>query len=260
MTNRLQGKIAIITGASRGTGEATARRFVAEGARVVLADVLEEAGQKLSTELGDAALFVAVDVTSEADWARCVEATQQHFGALHVLVNNAAILHIAPLEQTSLEQWQRVTNVNQTGAFLGIKSVAPVMRAGGGGSIVNISSIDGLEGMSFVSAYAATKWALRGLTKCAALELGRDNIRVNAVCPAGGSEEMSAPWRRPGSQDESGYMAKRPIARRGTVDEIASMILYLASDESSFCTGGDYPVDGGHSCGSLLGAMPSRGT
>ena len=258
MAGRLEGKVAIITGASRGTGEATARRFVMEGARVVIADVLEEAGQKLSAELGDDALFVAVDVTNEHDWARCVEATLGHFGRIDVLVNNAAILHIAPLEQTSLEDWQRVIDVNQTGAFLGIKSVAPIMRSHGGGSIVNISSIDGLEGMSFVSAYASTKWALRGLTKCAALELGRDNIRVNAVCPAGGSEEMVAPWRAPGSQDESGYMAKRPLARRCSVDEIAAMILYLASDEAAFCTGGDYPIDGGHSCGSLLAALPTR--
>jgi len=109
-----------------------------------------------------------------------------------------------------------------------------------------------------VSAYASSKWAVRGLTKCAALELGRDNIRVNAVCPAGGSDEMIAPWRDPKSKDTSGYSDKRPLNRRCTVDEIAAMILYLASDESSFCTGGDYPIDGGHSCGSMLAGIPKR--
>ena len=136
-------------------------------------------------------------------------------------------------------------------AVLG-KTFLEALRAAGGGSIVNVSSIDGLEGMSYVSAYAATKWGLRGLAKCAALELGRDGIRVNTVCPAGGSDEMAAPWRRPGAKDDTGYMDKRPIPRRGTVDEIAAMILFLASDEASFCTGGDFPVDGGHSAGTRL--------
>ena len=258
MAGRLEDKVAIITGASRGTGEATARRFVREGASVMIADVLDEAGEKLAAELGESALYLHVDVTNEADWVRCVEATKERFGRVDILVNNAAILHIAPIEQTSLEDWQRVTNVNQTGAFLGIKNAAQSLREAGGGSIINISSIDGLEGMSYVSAYASTKWAIRGLTKCAALELGRDNIRVNAVCPAGGSEEMTAPWRKPGTEDSSGYSDKRPLQRHCTVDEIAAMILYLASDEAAFCTGGDYPIDGGHSCGSLLAGIPKR--
>ncbi len=252
MAGRLEGKVAIVTGGSRGTGEATARRFVREGASVVLADVLDEPGRKVASELGDRALYVHLDVTSEAEWAACLEQTLARFGKLDVLVNNAAVLHIAPLEETQLADWERLVRVNQTGPFLGIKTVAKAMRAGGGGSIVNVSSIDGLEGMSYVAAYASTKWALRGLAKCAALELGPDGIRVNTVCPAGGSDEMAAPWRPPGSKDTSGYMDKRPIPRRGTVEEIAAMILFLASDESSFCTGGDFPVDGGHSCGSRL--------
>lgn len=254
MAGRLEGKVAIVTGGARGTGEATARRFVQEGARVVLADVLDLPGQKVAAELGPAAHFVHLDVTSEADWAACLAQTVSRFGRLDVLVNNAAVLHIGPLEETSLADWERLTRVNLTGPFLGIKVCAKAMRAAGGGSIVNVSSIDGLEGMSYVAAYASTKWGLRGLTKCAALELGSDGIRVNTVCPAGGSDEMAAPWRPPGSKDTSGYMDKRPIPRRGTVEEIASMILFLASDEASFCTGGDFPVDGGHSCGSRLPA------
>lgn len=252
MSGRLEGKVAIVTGGSRGTGEATARRFVREGASVVLADILDEQGRKLAAELGDRSLYVHLDVTSEAEWARCLDETLARFGKLDILVNNAAVLHIAPLEETALADWDRLVRVNQTGPFLGIKTVSKALRAAGGGSIVNVSSIDGLEGMSYVAAYASTKWALRGLTKCAALELGRDGIRVNTVCPAGGSEEMAAPWRPPGSKDTSGYMDGRPIPRRGTVEEIAAMILFLASDESSFCTGGDFPVDGGHSCGTGL--------
>ncbi|HPG27253.1 MAG: glucose 1-dehydrogenase [Spirochaetaceae bacterium] len=259
MPGRLEGKVAIVTGAARGTGEATARRFVAEGARVVLGDVLDERGEDVARSLGDAGVYRHHDVRSEADWDRCVALAQERFGRVDVLVNNAAVLHIAPLEQTALADWQRLVDVNQTGVFLGIRTVAPVMRAGGGGSIVNVSSIDGLEGMDYVSAYSATKWALRGLTKCAAIELGRDGIRVNTVCPAGGSDEMAAAWRRPGSDDGAGYDQKRPIPRRATVEEIAGLILYLASDEASFCTGGDYPIDGGHSCGSRLGGMPRRG-
>jgi 3alpha(or 20beta)-hydroxysteroid dehydrogenase len=252
MAGRLEGKVAIVTGGSRGTGEATARRFVREGAAVVLADVLDEPGRKVAGELSDRALYVHLDVTDEAQWQDCVAEAVARFGKIDVLVNNAAVLHVGPLEQTSAAEWERLSRVNLMGPFLGIKVCAQAIRAAGGGSIVNVSSIDGLEGMSYVAAYAATKWGLRGLSKCAALELGRDGIRVNTVCPAGGSDEMAAPWRPPGSKDTSGYMDKRPIPRRGTVEEVAAMILFLASDESSFCTGGDFPVDGGHSCGTSL--------
>ncbi len=254
---RLENKVAIITGGARGTGEGTARRFVAEGASVVIGDILDERGEQVADSLGEQALYVHLDVTSEDDWARCIDRCLQRFGRVDILVNNAAILHIAPLEHTQLEDWQRVSNVNLAGPFLGIRSVIPAMRDAGGGSIINISSIDGLEGMNFVSAYSASKWALRGLSKCAALELGRQNIRVNTVCPAGGGEEMSAPWK-PEGMDDSEYTSQRPLGRRCTVDEIAAMILYLASDEAAFCTGGDYPIDGGHSCGSMLDAAPQR--
>lgn len=252
MSERLKGKVAIVTGGSRGTGEATARRFVREGASVVLADVLDEPGCKLAAELGFQALYVHLDVTREEEWKSCVEQTLARFGRLDVLVNNAAVLHLGSIEDTSAADWERLSRVNLMGPFLGIKHCAKALRASGGGSIVNVSSIDGLEGMNYVSAYASTKWGLRGLSKCAALELGRDGIRVNTVCPAGGSDEMAAPWRRPGAKDDTSYMDKRPIPRRGTVDEIAAMILFLASDEASFCTGGDFPVDGGHSAGTRL--------
>jgi 3alpha(or 20beta)-hydroxysteroid dehydrogenase len=253
---RLDGKVALITGAARGTGEACARRFVAEGAQVVLSDILDARGQAVAKDLGMPARYVHLDVASEADWQQAVAATLTGLGRIDVLVNNAAVLHLASLEHTSLADWNRLVEVNQTGVFLGIRAVAPAMRRAGGGSIVNISSIDGLEGMNYVSAYAATKWAVRGLTRCAALELGRAGIRVNAVCPAAGSEEMAAPWRPPGSPDESGYMERRPIPRRGTPQDVVGMILFLASDESAFCTGGDYPVDGGHSSGTWIPPLP----
>ncbi len=253
---RLEGKIAIVTGAARGTGEATARRFAAEGARVLLGDVLDDRGKAAAAGIGPAALYQRLDVTSEGDWEAAIERVTRELGGLDVLVNNAAVLELAPIEHTSLDDWNRLITVNQTGPFLGMRAAIPALRARGGGSIVNISSIDGLEGMCFAGAYSATKWALRGLTRCAALELGRENIRVNTVCPAGGSDEMVARWRAPGAEDATGYTAKRALPRHGELDEIVAMILFLASDESSFCTGSDYPVDGGHSCGSYLAALP----
>ena len=254
--DRLKDKVALVTGAARGTGAATARLFAAEGARVVLADVLDERGGKTAAEIGESARYQHLDVSSEPDWERAVEEVEREFGRLDVLVNNAAVLHLATIEKTSLKDWDRLVAVNQTGVFLGVRAAIAPMRRAGGGSIVNVSSIDGLEGMNYVGAYASTKWALRGLTRCAALELGRDGIRVNTVCPAGGSDEMAAPWVPAGAQSTSDYAEGRPIPRRGRVEEVAALILFLASDESSFCTGGDYPVDGGHSCGTYLGSLP----
>lgn len=248
---RLEGKVAIVTGGARGTGEATARRFVEEGARVLVADILDDLGKAVAEDLGGSAEFFHLDITDEVQWAAAAERVTERFGRLDVLVNNAAILHLSPIESTSLDDWNRIVNVNLTGAFLGVRASIPLLRESGGGSIVNISSIDGLEGMNYVGAYASAKWGMRGLTKCAALELGRDDIRVNTVCPAGGSDEMVAPFMGPGP-DESGYSDRRPLSRRPALSEIVSMILFLSSDESSFCTGGDYPVDGGHSCGSLF--------
>lgn len=269
VAGRLEGRTAIITGAARGTGAATARRFVREGARVVVGDIRDRLGSELAEELGAAAIYAHLDVTSESDWAAAVELAEESFGGVQVLVNNAAVLHIASLADTGVDAWNQVVAVNQTGPFLGIKAVIEPMVRAGGGSIVNISSIDGLEGMNGVAAYASTKWALRGLTRCAALELGRMGIRVNTVCPAGGSTEMSAPWRpRPAGaatgqeasvvEDNSGYTDDRAIPRRAELDEIVNVVLFLASDEASFCTGADYAVDGGHSAGSIIPVIPPR--
>ena len=254
--SRLAGKVALITGAARGTGEQTARLFVAEGARVVIGDVLESEGHAVAKELGDAAHFVKLDVTAEASWANAVEEARGRFGALNVLVNNAGLLHRGPLEATTPEVFERLFRVNQLGPFLGIKAVVPLMMAAGGGSIVNISSIDGLMAHNNLVAYVSTKWALRGITRVAALELGVHGIRVNAVCPEVGGPAMRAPYVPAGvdpekilavTHDVIPYNRKREPLE--LIRDVARMVLFLASDESLSCTGADYAVDAGGSAG-----------
>jgi 3alpha(or 20beta)-hydroxysteroid dehydrogenase len=261
---RLRGKVALVTGAARGTGEQTARLFVAEGARVVIADLLEAEGRAVARDLGDAACFVRLDVTSEPSWQDAVRETTGRWGALHVLVNNAGILHRAPIEETSAEVFERVFRVNQLGPFLGIKTAAPVLEAAGGGSIVNVSSIDGLMAHRNLVAYASTKWALRGITRVAALELGRRGIRVNAVCPEVGGPAMRAPYVPAGIDPEKLLAVAHDVIpynrTRDPVElirDVARMVLFLASDESLSCTGGDYPVDAGGSAGPV--GRSSRG-
>ena len=172
MAARLDGKVALISGAARGQGAAEARAFVSEGARVLLADVLDDEGKALAEELGDAAAYQHLDVTQEAQWEHVVEAAVAQFGHLDVLVNNAGILDAGPLLDTSLERYRRVIDVNQIGVFLGMRAVGPSMITAGGGSIINISSVDGMMGMAGMVAYVASKWAVRGMTKTAAAELG----------------------------------------------------------------------------------------
>ncbi len=262
--SRLEGKIAIITGSARGTGETTARLFAAEGARVTIADVNREGGESVAQDLGDAALFVETDVTSEASWANCVEATRKHFGAPpNVLVNNAALLHLAALEDTEGADLERLLRVNTMGAFHGIRAVLPGMKETGGGSIVNVSSIDGLAAKNGVAAYATTKWALRGLSKVAAVELGKYGVRVNVVCPEAGSPDMIAPYLPPGIDFEKidagahrmlAYQKDRKNIER--LKDVARMIAFLASDESLSCTGADFAVDSGYTMGRVLPGVP----
>lgn len=251
----LENKITIVTGAARGTGATIARTFIDEGAEVWLTDVTDEPGENLADGLGDRARYHHLDVTSGDDWAAVTDAVLATSGRIDVLVNNAAILHIGGLADTSLDDFRRVFDVNVVGAAAGIKAVAPVMADAGGGSIVNISSIDGFIGMNGVTAYAASKWGLRGLTKSAAQELGRHQIRVNTVCPASGNPEMFADWGDGLAglgQPVIDYVTHRPLARPGTLDEIADAVTYLASDRSSYCTGIDLVVDGGHSAGTII--------
>jgi 3alpha(or 20beta)-hydroxysteroid dehydrogenase len=260
---RLDGKIAIITGAARGTGAETARRFAAEGAQLVLGDVLDDLGEALAEEIGAAAAYLHLDVRSEDDWAGALELAHQRFGPVDVLVNNAAILEVETLRATRPERVRELLDVNLVGPFLGIQAVISDMETAGGGSIVNVASIDGLEGEVGVAAYGASKWGLRGLTKCAALELGRLGIRVNTVCPGGGSKEMKEPAirrvqeeLRAGRKIDFSGTPRSPMGRQVTLAEIAAAILFLAGDESSFCSGTDLAVDGAFTAGHIIPGSP----
>ena len=237
---RLAGKVALITGAARGQGAAEARLFAAEGARVVLCDVLAEEGAEVARGLGEEhARFVTLDVSDERAWRSAVGQAVACFGRLDVLVNNAALHWRRSLLEETVEGLDRMFEVNARGAFLGIRSAAPAMRASGGGSIVNVSSTAGVTGYAERGAYAMSKWALRGLTRVAAIELAPDRIRVNALVPGGIRTAMVPEPDAPGRWDGL------PAGRVGEVGEIAAAALFLASDESSYTTGSDLVVDGG---------------
>jgi len=260
---RLEGKIALVTGAARGTGEQTARLFAQEGAKVVVADVLEEEGAKTAAEIGASAAFVRLDVTDAGSWAEAVAETVRRFGRPNVLVNNAGLLHIQSLIDTPPAVVERLWRVNTLGPFLGIQAVAREMRAAGGGSIVNVSSVDGLSAKNGLAAYAPSKWGLRGLTRVAALELGQLGIRVNAVCPEAGGPGMRRAFTPEGidplktlafTHDVIPHNQKRPGLE--LIRDIARMILFLASDESLSCSGGDYPVDAGWTAGRRIKFNP----
>lgn len=262
---RLDGRTAIITGTAQGTGETLARVFAEEGARLVLGDVQEERGRAVAKEIGDEAAFVRLDVSSEADWKRTVTTAVDRFGGVDVLVNNAAILLLKPFDEISSEEFLRIVQVNQLGPFLGMQAVFPIMKERDGGSIVNIASTDGIKGMNGVAAYASSKWAVRGLTKSAAIELGRYAIRVNAVCPEAGNPNMSAPFF-PGNPDLTDVphqmMQKilkdpKPVVPGSRLRDVANMALFLASDESRSCTGGDFVVDAGLTVGWYQDGVPS---
>jgi 3alpha(or 20beta)-hydroxysteroid dehydrogenase len=244
MTGRLAGKVALISGAAQGQGEAEARRFVAEGARVVLGDIGDAKGAAVADSLGDAARFVHLDVTEPGGWAGAVGVAEDAFGPVDVLVNNAGVLVFGPLQTLTAEQMRTSLEVNLMGTFHGMQAVYGSMKAAGRGSIVNISSFGGLTGLPMLGAYVAAKFAVRGLTKTAAIDFARANIRVNSVHPGGVNTPMT---QNPdgSSTDASAYNQTLPIKRHATVDEIASLVLFLASDESSYCTGSEFVIDGG---------------
>jgi 3alpha(or 20beta)-hydroxysteroid dehydrogenase len=251
---RLDGKVGIVTGAARGQGEAEARRFVAEGARVVLTDILDDEGKHVAADLGADAVFVHHDVSQERDWVDVMEAAAG-FGPLDVLVNNASIPFFKPIVETTLEDYLHVVNVNQVGAFLGIKAAIAPMVESGGGSIINVSSIDGLGSKNSLIAYSASKFAIRGMTKTAALELGVHGIRVNSLHPGGVNTFMTNPTEEPVEVVDT-WFHNIALGRVGRPEELASMALFLASDESSYCTGAEFVVDGGWTCGDLTPQLP----
>lgn len=239
---RLTGKVALISGASRGMGAAHARAMVAEDARVILADVLDEEGAAVAKELGDAAAYVHLDVREPQGWQDAVAEALQRFGALNVLVNNAGVANGNLLVDFALAEWQRVIDINLTGTFLGLQAAARVMiDAGQGGSIINISSVEGLRGSIGLHAYTSSKFAVRGLTKSAALELAQYGIRVNSVHPGLITTPMT--------EDIPPDFLQIPLGRAAESSEVSALVTFLASDESSYSTGAEFVVDGGLTVG-----------
>jgi 3alpha(or 20beta)-hydroxysteroid dehydrogenase len=237
---RLDGKVALVTGGARGQGAAEVRLFAAEGAKVVAADVRVDAGEALAAELGDDVVFVRHDVADEGSWEGAVGTALERFGGLDVLVNNAGIGHTATIGKHTLGDYERVIGVNQTGVFLGIRSAIEPMKSAGGGSIVNTSSGAGLRATKYMIAYAASKYAVTGMTAAAALELARYRIRVNSIHPG----VIDTPMLGDFTENEK-IVRATPLRRMGTPEEIANVALFLASDESSYMTGAHVVVDGG---------------
>jgi 3alpha(or 20beta)-hydroxysteroid dehydrogenase len=245
VAGRLEGKVALITGAARGQGEAEARRFVAEGAKVLLTDVLDADGEAVAASLGDAAAYRHLDVTSEEDWLGAVDLCEERFGPLTILVNNAGVLDFAPIHKQDVERFRKVLDINLVGTLIGIKVATSSMRKAGGGSIINISSNAGIVGLPQASAYVASKWAVRGMSKSAAIDLGKYGIRVNSVHPGG----IDTPMVSFGSTEDSLWAKKLPAGRMGRPEEVANVVTFLASDEASYVTGAEWSVDGGATSG-----------
>ena len=242
---RLDGKVALISGGSKGQGAAEAKLFAQEGAKVVLADILDDEGKKIEAEInetGGEAMYLHLDVTSEADWAAAVRAAVDSYGKLDILVNNAGILLRKGVEETSAEEWDRIQDVNSKGVFLGVKAAIPAMREAGGGSIINISSIAGLRG-STSTAYGASKGLVRLLTKSTAVQYGPEGIRCNSVHP--GIIETDMTEEMLDSVGREQWLARTPLRIIANAHDVALGVLYLASDESRYVTGSELVIDGG---------------
>ena len=249
--SRLSGKVVLVTGAARGIGAAIARAAVTEGAKVLIGDVSDRDGAALATELGASATYVHLDVTQPQDWDAAVATARAVYGKLNVLVNNAGIANYGSIEQFSRADWDRIIAINLTGVFSGIQAVVPALKDARGGSIVNISSMAGLRGEAGLPGYVATKWAVRGLTKAAALDLARYGIRVNSIHPG----VVRTPLNAEGPQLATSHVA---MNRVGEPIEIANLTVFLASDESSFSTGSEFIADGGETAGLIREALAAE--
>jgi 3alpha(or 20beta)-hydroxysteroid dehydrogenase len=238
MSVSLDGVVSIVTGASRGMGADYVRGLVAAGSKVVATDVLDDLGEELAAELGDAVMYRHLDVADAAGWQAVVDEAESTWGPVGVLVNNAGILMFGPIESLTAEDWQRTIDINLTGVFLGMHVVVPSMKRAGGGSIVNISSTAGLQGYANLGAYVASKWGVRGLTKSAALELGPDNIRVNSIHPG----PIRTPMIDGVALDD--IVGGQPIARVGECEEVTAMLLFILRD-ATYSTGHEFIIDGG---------------
>jgi 3alpha(or 20beta)-hydroxysteroid dehydrogenase len=238
--SRLEGKVAVITGAARGMGATHVRKFIKEGAKVVFTDILTDEGKALSKELGENALFLKHDVTNAGDWEEIIKKTEDTFGSIHILVNNAGIdVPEVALEEAKEETYRKVVDVNQVSVFLGMREVVSSMKNAGGGSIVNISSLAGIVGSPMKVAYTASKFAVRGMTKAASLELGQYGIRVNSVHPGFIRTAMTE------ALINDDLINSFPLRKAGEPEEVSNLVLYLASDESTFSTGSEFVIDGG---------------
>ena len=249
--DRFDGQTVLVSGAARGMGESHARGFLDEGASVVVADVRDDEGTRLAEDLGGRAVFAHLDVTRAEDWDRVVREAERRFGPVSVLVNNAGISAYGLIEETGPDVWRRVIDINLTGQFLGIRAATPSLRRAGGGVIVNVASVGGFIGGAGLAAYGASKWASRGLTRSAALELGRDGIRVVSVSPGMVRTAMAG---EPGVADIP--VDTHAIPRMARPEEITDLVLFLASREAAFITGADYIADGG----ALAGVAPQAET
>ncbi|CAN5386958.1 SDR family oxidoreductase [soil metagenome] len=241
MTARLAGKVALVSGGARGMGASHARALAAQGARVVLGDILDPEGELVAKGIGDAARYVHLDVTRPDDWTAAVAVAAGEFGGLDILVNNAGIMNFGMIEDYELSEWHKILDINLTGVYLGIRAVVAPMKAAGRGSIINISSIEGIGGTIATHGYTATKFAVRGLTKSVALELGPSGIRVNSIHPG----LIKTPMTDWVPED----IFQTALGRAAEPEEVSNLVVYLASDESSYSTGSEFVVDGGCTAG-----------
>jgi 3alpha(or 20beta)-hydroxysteroid dehydrogenase len=234
---RVDGKVVLISGGAQGMGASHAQMLVAEGAKVVIGDILDDQGKALADEIGESARYVHLDVTEADQWDAAVALANSEFGGLTSLVNNAGIVALGKIGKFDMAKWQKVIDVNLTGTFLGMQAVVGSMKAAGNGSIINVSSIEGLRGAPMVHPYVASKWAVRGLSKSAAIELGKFNIRVNSIHPG----FIRTPMTKHFPED----MVTTPLGRPGQSPEVSTFVIFLVSDESSYATGSEFVMDGG---------------